>query len=58
LKATSAEFRDLYSADKAFTESLTPQATSQYGQQQRVELAAWTMMVHSLLNLELVKVKR
>ena len=26
--------------------------------EQRVEMAAWTMMAHSLLNLELTKVKR
>lgn len=57
LRRTLAEFRELYSADKALTEALTPEMTG-VDHEQRVEVAAWTMMAHSLLNLELAKVKR
>jgi len=57
LRQTLADFRQLYSVDKKLTESLTPDmANSDYTQ--RVEMAAWTLMAHSLLNLELAKVKR
>jgi hypothetical protein len=57
LQDTLAEFRKLYSDDKALTEALTPElANADF--KQRVELAAWTMMTHSLLNLELAKAKR
>ena len=49
--------RSSHSDDKALTEAFTPElADADY--KQRVELAAWTMMTHSLLNLELAKVKR
>ena len=57
LQETLAEFRDLYSDDKQLTEALTPELPSA-SYEQRVEIAAWTMMAHSLLNLELAKVKR
>ncbi len=57
LQETLDEFRSLYSGDKALTESLTPELTDA-DFQQRVELAAWTMIAHSLLNLEAAKVKR
>ena len=57
LQETLNEFRNLYSNDKALTEALTPELTNA-DFKQRVELAAWTMMTHSLLNLELAKVKR
>jgi hypothetical protein len=57
LQKTLAEFRGLYAEDQKLTEALTPElADSDF--KQRVELAAWTMMTHSLLNLELAKVKR
>ncbi len=57
MQETLNEFRDLYSSDKLLTEALTPElADSSFDQ--RVELAAWTMMTHSLLNLELAKVIR
>ncbi len=57
LRDTLHEFRTIYSEDKALTESLTPDmAEAEFND--RVELAAWTMMAHSLLNLELAKVKR
>jgi len=39
------------------TESLTPELNGS-AFDERVELAAWTMMTHSLLNLELAKVRR
>ena len=57
MRDTLAAFRGLYAEDKALTESLTPELTDA-PHKQRVELAAWTMMAHSLLNLELAKVKR
>lgn len=57
LRETLSEFRDLYSDDKELTESLTSELASA-DHQRRVELAAWTMITHSLLNLELAKVKR
>jgi Na+/melibiose symporter-like transporter len=51
------DFHELYTADKLLTEALTPELTdTQY--KQRVELSAWTMLSHSLLNLELAKVRR
>jgi hypothetical protein len=57
LQETLGEFRVLYTEDKTLTESLTPELTDA-DYEQRVELATWTMMTHSLLNLELAKVKR
>ncbi|MEK6234496.1 MAG: hypothetical protein N2C14_07270, partial [Planctomycetales bacterium] len=50
-------FRSLYSEDKKLTEALTPELASA-PHEQRVEVAAWTLLTHSLLNLELAKVKR
>jgi hypothetical protein len=57
LQETIGEFRELYAENKALTEALTPELVDAEFKQ-RVELAAWTMMTHSLLNLELAKVKR
>jgi hypothetical protein len=57
LRDTLGEFRDHYSSDKKLTESLTPEMTDA-DFKQRAEIAAWTLMAHSLLNLELAKVKR
>lgn len=57
MRETLDEFRDLYLADKALAEALTP-GMSDVTHEQRVEAAAWAMMAHSLLNLELAKVKR
>jgi hypothetical protein len=57
LQKTLVEFRKLYSEDRKQTEALTPELKdSDFND--RVELAAWTMMTHSLFNLELAKVKR
>ena len=57
LKQTLAAFREIYTADKPLTESLTADSGDMEFEK-RVEIAAWTMMTHSLLNLELAKVKR
>jgi len=57
MKKTLAEFRDLYKNDHALTESLTPELDGT-DYDDRAELAAWTMLTHSLLNLELTKVRR
>ena len=57
LRETLDGFRQLYAEDKSLTEAVTPEmADSDF--QQRVDAAAWTMVAHSLLNLELAKVKR
>ncbi len=57
MRETWREFREIYANDRQLTESLTPES-SKASHEQRAEIAAWTMMAHSLLNLELVKVKR
>jgi hypothetical protein len=57
LRTTLDEFVDLYAGNKQLTDSLTPEL-SEADNEQRVEIAGWTMMAHSLLNLELAKVKR
>ncbi len=57
MERTLAEFRELYNEDRALTESLTPELKDA-DFAERVELAAWTMMTHSLFNLELTKVRR
>ncbi|MCH7728019.1 MAG: hypothetical protein IH991_16310 [Planctomycetes bacterium] len=57
MQTTLGEFRVMYSDNKSLTEALTPEM-KKADFKQRVELAAWTMMTHSLLNLELAKVKR
>ena len=54
---TLSEFRALYESDKKLTESLTPEMKGS-DIARRVDLAAWTMMAHSLFNLELTKVRR
>jgi len=57
MKETLFDFMDLYKSDEMLTESLTPEL---HGTDfdERVELAAWTMLTHSLLNIELAKVRR
>ena len=57
LRKTLDEFIELYSNDKPLTEALTSDL-SDADDKQRVTVAGWTMMAHSLLNLELAKVKR
>lgn len=57
MRDTLEEFREIYANDQALTASLTPQlGEAEFAD--RVDLAAWTMLTHSLLNLELAKVKR
>ena len=57
MKLALDEFSELYSNDQDLTESLTPELSTERFDK-RVEVAAWTMMTHSLLNLELAKVRR
>lgn len=57
MEETFAEFVDIYENDTELTESLTPELGGSTFDK-RVELAALTMMTHSLLNLELAKVRR
>ena len=57
MNETLLAFRDIYGNDQALAESLTPEL-NEAGADERVELAAWTMLTHSLLNLELAKVRR
>lgn len=57
LKETLKEFRELYSEDKTLAQSLTPEL-AKLDEKQRIKVAAWTLMAHSLLNLEITKVKR
>ena len=57
MQSTLAEFRSLYAADAELAAELTPDMTES-SPKQRAEIAAWTMMAHSLMNLELAKVRR
>ena len=57
MEDTLMEFKDLYKNDKALTGLLTPELSGS-DFDKRVELAAWTMMAHSILNLDLAKVRR
>jgi hypothetical protein len=57
LKKSLGEFRDMYRSDRQLTEALTPEL-AEVDFEQRAEVAAWTLITHSLLNLELAKVKR
>jgi hypothetical protein len=57
MKKTFVEFSEIYQNDAGLTESLTPELNGT-DFSKRVELAALTMMTHSLLNLELAKVRR
>ncbi len=57
MRETLGEFRDLYARNRQLTESLTPELSGGNYEQQ-VEIAAWTMVTHGLLNLDLAKVKR
>ncbi|OUW16483.1 MAG: hypothetical protein CBD18_06730 [Opitutales bacterium TMED158] len=57
MRSTLEDFESLYRSDRSLTESLTLEmGTQTFGG--RVEVAAWTMMAHSLFNLELTKVRR
>ena len=57
LQETLHAFMDIYQNDKTLTEELTPELKdSDFNE--RVNVAAWTMLTHSILNLELSKVRR
>ena len=51
------EFEIYYLNNPELTESLTPELDGTE-HKTRAEFAAWTLITHSLLNLELTKVKR
>jgi hypothetical protein len=57
MKETLDDFEDIYKKDRPLTEALTSDLEDPRFSK-HVELAAWTMLTHSLLNLELAKVKR
>ncbi|MCP4195487.1 MAG: DUF1553 domain-containing protein [Planctomycetaceae bacterium] len=57
LQATLNDFRNVYANNPQLTQSLTTEFVD-LDDKQRIELAAWTMITHSLMNLELAKVKR
>jgi hypothetical protein len=57
LTDTLAEFRQMYANSQSLTDAITPDLAAE-PLEKKADLAAWTMMAHSLLNLELAKVKR
>lgn len=57
MEDTLNEFMNIYKNDQALTKSLTSDII-EANYDERVQLAAWTMLTHSLLNLELAKVRR
>ena len=57
LQETLRDFRSLYKEENELAKSLTPELQDA-DQDKRIETAAWTMMTHSLFNLELTKVRR
>ena len=57
MEDTLKEFKKIYENDPELTKSLTRDMPGSDFKQD-VELAAWTMMTHSLFNLELAKVRR
>ncbi len=54
---TLDEFKGLYEQDPSLAELVVP-AQTDVSEGERVELAAWTMLTHSVLNIELAKVRR
>ncbi len=57
LQEALTDFRAFYAADPALASALTAD-WKEADAHQRLELAAWTMVTHSLFNIELAKVKR
>ena len=57
LRETLEDFKKLYSEDPTLAASLAGDRYKDDPKQQ-AHLAAWTMLTHSLLNTELVKVRR
>jgi len=57
MEETLEQFRDYYEANPELKATLAADFSG-VGVNERADLAAWTMMTHSLLNLELVKNRR
>jgi hypothetical protein len=57
MKETLGGFKSLYTADRKLAAAMTPDLGKE-GSDTQVDVAAWTMLTHSLLNLELAKVRR
>ena len=57
MEDTLLGFEELYRSDPELAKSLTPEMEGN-PLEKRIELAAWTMITHSLFNLELAKVRR
>ncbi len=57
MATTLDEFKDLYQSDPELARSMTPELEGA-SIDDRSNLAAWTMITHSLFNLELAKVRR
>ena len=57
MRETLSDFHTAYQGDPELTRSLTPEWANA-PMDQRVDLASWTMMTHSLFNLEIAKVRR
>ena len=57
MEETLLGFEDLYRGDPELAKSLTPEMEG-YPLDKRIELASWTLITHSLFNLELSKVRR
>jgi hypothetical protein len=57
MEETLKQFRDYYEANPQLKATLAADFPG-IGMNERTDLAAWTMMTHSLLNLELVKNRR
>lgn len=57
MTSTLQDFRSIYADDPELTKALTPELEDA-DMEARVDRAAWIMLTHSLLNLELTKVRR
>ena len=57
MEETLLGFEELYRGDPELAKSLTPEMKGD-PLDKRIELAAWTLITHSLFNLELAKVRR
>ncbi len=59
LKGALRDFRQEYLNDAAAAQAVTASiADADADPQERVELAAWTLLVHSLLNLDITKTRQ
>jgi len=57
MKETLVDFKEYYEGKPELAKSMTP-AMKESSFSERVDIAAWTMVTHGLLNLELAKVRR